>query len=252
MTRFSWSYPPLPRPSESTAQYRWPGSSYLALNQRPILETSQTPPDSHQRSTDTAAMWHLKYKYWLMAVNDTLNSFSLSLTNHLYPEISPAPCWLVGRTQRWWWCHQPPPDSCSRTEWCWPIGAQDTWTMWLSASRWWALPFLGLPSAEEGETGRGWRRRTHRCTDMGSPAEPQTNKQNHCWGDEDILPAGSIAERLWLWMCLKTMLDPFRTHSGPESPIQFGSIHYHHIYVVYGSLSSWDLAYEQCWLRVYM
>ncbi len=118
----------------------------------------------------------VQMSYMVQNGNIQITCHRTSLNNHLCPEISPAPCWLVGHTQRWWWCHRPPPDSCSRTEWCLPKVAQDTWTTWLSANRWWAPPSLCLPSAEEGETGQGWMHHTHRCTGTGSPVEPQTNR----------------------------------------------------------------------------
>lgn len=90
--------------------------------------------------------------------------------SHLCPGISPAPDWLVGRTQSWVWCHQPAPGFCSMTAWCWPTVAPDTGTMWPTASRWWDLPAPCLPSAVVGETGQGWMRHIHRCRGTGSPA----------------------------------------------------------------------------------
>lgn len=74
-----WSqHPPLPRPSGSTAQCRWPGSGYSGLDQRPFWGTCQKPPDSHRHSTGTAARSHLKDQELL-----TTGSF-LELSHHLW------------------------------------------------------------------------------------------------------------------------------------------------------------------------
>lgn len=92
VTSIRSSYPPLLRPSESTAQYRWPGLSYLVLNQRHVWETCRRPPDSHQHSTDTAAMLHLKHKHWL--ITGVITSTTLLLLLSVFMNQRPILSWF--------------------------------------------------------------------------------------------------------------------------------------------------------------
>lgn len=83
---------PLPQPSESTARYRWPGLGYSVLNQRPSWGTCQKPPDSHQRSIDTAARSHLKYQHILSTQSYSQGSVILCEVCLLFPDL----LWMNG------------------------------------------------------------------------------------------------------------------------------------------------------------